>query len=59
VHSVDEPRYQGFGDGFAVLDELGAECYGDDGSILSFVNNAGILAVLEGRFNILEEGDRQ
>jgi hypothetical protein len=55
AHSVDETRYQGFGDGFAVLDEAGAECDGDDDSILRFVNNAGIFAVLEGWFEIGSE----
>jgi hypothetical protein len=54
-----KPRYQGFGDGFTVLDKPGPECYGDNGSILRFVDNAGIFAVLEGWFDVLEEGDRQ
>lgn len=40
------------------LNEPGPECYGDNGSILRFVDNAGIFAVLEGWFDVLEEGDR-
>ena len=38
-----------------MLDKPGAECDGDNG----FVDNAGIFAVLEGWFDVSEEGDRQ
>lgn len=59
AHSIDETRYQGFGDGFAVLDKPGTQCGGDNGGILRFVDNASIFAVFKGWFDILEEGDRQ
>jgi hypothetical protein len=50
-----KPRYHGFRNGFAVLDEPGPECYRDNGSILRFADNAGIFAVLEGWFEIGSE----
>ena len=40
-----------------MLNKPGAQRCGDDGGILGFVDKGGILAVFEGRFDILEEGE--
>ena len=56
---LDEALNQRQRDALAVCGEPGAERRGDGGRVLGFVDQAGGLLVLEGRLDVLQEGDGQ
>lgn len=59
ANGINEARDQRLRDAFAVLDQPRAKRCGNNGGVLGFVNDAGVLAVLERWLDVVQEGEGQ